>query len=96
MLSFLESARVKYTLVLTKADAAGPPTRAAQMTALTLASVRNARKFTKPPAIVSARILSDSTAPGPVAAADAAAAADDDARRADVQSRCASGSCSCR
>jgi len=33
MLAFLEDARVKYTLVLTKADAAGPPPRAAQLAA---------------------------------------------------------------
>ena len=30
MLAFLEDARVKYTIVLTKADAAGPPSRAAR------------------------------------------------------------------
>ena len=35
MLAFLESAKVKYTIILTKADSAGPPPRAAQMAALT-------------------------------------------------------------
>lgn len=55
MLAFLESAKVKYTIVLTKADTAGPPQRAAKMTALTLESVKRARHFVRPFAIVSAR-----------------------------------------
>ena len=55
MLQFLEAARVKYTLVLTKADAAGPPARAAQLAALTLGSVKQARHLVRPLAIVSAR-----------------------------------------
>ena len=55
MLQFLEAAKVKYTLVLTKADAAGAPNRAAQQTALTLGSVKRAKHFVRPPAIVSAR-----------------------------------------
>ena len=55
MLSFLEAARVKYTLVFTKADASGPPQRTAQLAALTLASVKRARHFVKPPAVVSSK-----------------------------------------
>ena len=55
MLQFLEANRIKYTIVLTKADAAGAPNRAAQLAALTLASVKRARHFVRPAAIVSAR-----------------------------------------
>ena len=55
MLAFLESAKVKYTIILTKADSAGPPPRAAQMAALTLSSVKRARHFVRPMAIVSSR-----------------------------------------
>ena len=55
MLTFLEAAKVKYTLVLTKADAAGPPNRAAQLAALTLESVRRSRHFARPLSIVSSR-----------------------------------------
>lgn len=55
MLAFLEDVGVKYTVVLTKADAAGPPDRAAQLAALTLASVRRARHFVRPAAYVSSR-----------------------------------------
>ena len=55
MLAFLEDVGVKYTVVLTKADAAGPPDRAAKLAALTLASVRRARHFVRPAAYVSSR-----------------------------------------
>lgn len=55
MLQFLEAERVKYTLVMTKADAAGNPQRAAQLTALTLASVKRAKKFARPASLVSSR-----------------------------------------
>ena len=55
MLEFLEANRIKYTLVLTKADAAGVPNRAAQLVALTLQSVKRARHFVRPAAFVSAR-----------------------------------------
>ena len=55
MLAFLEAARVKYTLVLTKADAAGPPSRTAQLASLTLENLKGAKHFVRPAAIVSAR-----------------------------------------
>ena len=55
MLEFLEANRIKYTLVITKADAAGAPARAAQLVALTLQSVKRARHFVRPAAFVSAR-----------------------------------------
>jgi ribosome biogenesis GTP-binding protein YsxC/EngB len=55
MLTFLESCKVKYSIVLTKADAAGPPLRAARLTALTLSSIKKARHFQRPAALVSAR-----------------------------------------
>ena len=55
MLEFLEANRIKYTLVITKADAAGAPARAAQLVALTLQSVKCARHFVRPAAFVSAR-----------------------------------------
>ena len=55
MLAFLEAARVKYTLVFTKADGAGPPTRTAQLASLTLANLKGAKHFVRPAAIVSAR-----------------------------------------
>ena len=55
MFEFLEACKVKYAVVFTKADAAGPPPRAAQVAALALNSIRRARHFERPASIVSSR-----------------------------------------
>ena len=55
MLSFLEACRLKYTIVFTKADAAGSPERTAQMVSLALESVKRSRHFVRPAALVSSR-----------------------------------------
>merc|ERR1712232_195898 len=55
MLQFLEAERLKYILVLTKADLAGPPKRLAQVAALAQDSARDARHLQRPVAMVSSR-----------------------------------------
>ncbi|KAL1503405.1 hypothetical protein AB1Y20_011456 [Prymnesium parvum] len=55
LLQFLEANKVAYVLVLTKADAAGPPKRLAQLASLVQQSVGRARFLRKPLAVVSSR-----------------------------------------
>ena len=55
LLQYLEAHKVRYTLVLTKADAAGTPKRVAQIVSLVQRSVGRARHLQKPIAVVSSR-----------------------------------------
>ena len=56
MLQFLEAeARLPYLVVLTKADAAGPPQRIAQVAALVQSGLKSARRQLRPLALVSSQ-----------------------------------------